>query len=226
MKQFSLIIVLMLFFHQGNSQRFYIEPGISRTTMVGHERNNNTSVQSQTSAVTRGSFFIKLQQQEKRRLLFEIAAGYEARGAKFIEKNFDARVVDRDIKLNYMTAGITLSYKALSKKPDRFFDFGVGPYFSYLLSGSEQGLVTTPTTESTINNRIEIKTKNPDKTLPTVFTPVDFGGNFFTRYTIHQFRFSIQYSLGLKGMLTNSSLYDRQYSHQALGLSVSYRLAK
>ena len=103
MKQFSLIIVLMLFFHQGNSQRFYIEPGISRTTMVGHERNNNTSVQSQTSAVTRGSFFIKLQQQEKRRLLFEIAAGYEARGAKFIEKNFDARVVDRDIKLNYMT---------------------------------------------------------------------------------------------------------------------------
>lgn len=226
MKRFIIITVLMVFFHQVNSQRLYVEPGISSTTMVGHEQNNNTLVQSQTSAVTRGSFFIKLQQQVKRRLLFEMAAGYEARGARFIEKSSGATTIDRDIKLNYITAGFNLSYKARSKKTDQFFDFGVGPYFSYLFSGSEQGIATTPTTESIINNRIDIRTKNPDKTLPTVFKPVDFGGNLFTRYTVKQFRFSLQYSFGLKGMLTNSSLYDRQYSHQALGLSVSYRLSK
>ncbi|MES2329456.1 MAG: outer membrane beta-barrel protein [Bacteroidota bacterium] len=155
---------------------------------------------------------------------FYTGVSFDNRGAGFLQPKYNDRD-QRDISIQYLGIPAGISYELCSTKKISIRP-ALGVYGAFALGGREKGIYYSSINNSnaTIFNAIYIRSENNSQTLPTSVKPFDWGAQASVQAIIGRCSVSLQYTHGIKGVLTNPSLYDRQYYNSSLGLFFGYRL--
>ncbi len=163
---------------------------------------------------------------KKASVSFQPAIIYYSKGQKFF-KEFDtsniAKVKDSSFKkvLNYIEIPFNFVGKLKLSEKIKFI-IGVGPYFSFFISGREESLktfldksiapVATKTTDLPIGNA------------PKKYSSTDFGVNFIAGFEIN--RISITANAGRSISNIYQASYKGSFKNQVLGVTLSVALTK
>ncbi|MDB5210984.1 MAG: outer membrane protein beta-barrel protein [Sediminibacterium sp.] len=155
---------------------------------------------------------------------FYTGISFDNRGASFLQTQYDNRD-QRAISIQYLGIPAGISYELFTTKKISIRPT-LGVYGAFALGGREKGVYYSSITNdyAVILNAIYVRSENTSQTLPTNVKPFDWGAQACLQAIAGRYSFSLQYSHGIKGVLTNPSLYDRQYYNSSIGLVFGYRL--
>jgi hypothetical protein len=207
----------------GQTTNISIEAGITHSNFAGGSTAANSFYHTTVAPVTTGFGGLCLQTNLRESYRFFASLYFGAKGAHVGRTDYSG-ADERNIFINYISIPISVGYKILSVKHGGLWT-ALGVYGALAVSGIEKGTyVFLTNSPSVVYNNIKIRSTNPDQVSPTNVRPFDWGVHASLCYEMRKIQLAINYSAGFAGVLTNSSLYDRQYYNNNISLIAGYRL--
>lgn len=226
MYRFCLFIFLVAPLASWSQLKLVIETSVSNSSFAAGTVKNSTNPTEANSLWTLNGR-VSIEKRLARSLFFSGGAAIDTRGSRLLMNQRRVDYSDKSIIINYLSLPLGVFTKLALGKNDLFL--GANIYAAWAVRGYEKGVQGTVGAGSpaiVVYNRLTIGSANNDPTQlhPTVVSGSDYGAETFAQICIKKLRLGFRYTRGLKGILINEGLYDRQYYNTGVALTVAYQL--
>ena len=129
----------------------------------------------------------------------------------------------KNIELHYIELPVVLVYKMKISSSSHAYA-GTGLYLARAIRGVETGQGKFISGPYPIQNKVIFSNENPDRRLPTVIKPFDWGYTATAGLESKKLQMSLNYSLSSSPILPNRNIYKVNFKHSVATLSLAYFL--
>jgi hypothetical protein len=223
MYRFGLFIFLVAPLASWCQLKLVIETSVSSCKFAAGTAKNSTN-QTEANPLLTLNGRVSIEKRLAGSMFFSAGAAFDTRGGRLLMNQGRADYSDKTIIINYLSLPLGVFTKLALGKKDLFL--GANIYAAWPVRGYEKGIQGSMGAPVIIYNRLKIGSANNDPTQlhPTVVSGSDYGAETFAQIRIKNLRLGFRYTRGLKGILINAGLYDRQYYNTGVALTIAYQL--
>jgi hypothetical protein len=222
MQKFILAILLTLPIASRSQIKVVIESSLARSTFSGGVTQISPN-QTNTKPLWTISGRAVIEKRMSSSLFLSGGIAVDTKASHLMINNGKPDFSERDIYINYLSIPVGLFTKLPIGSQQLLI--GGNLFLALPIRGYESGtqMSSLSGTSLLIFNRLKFGTADPTLFHPTVISGFDYGAEVYAQLQCRKFRFGVRYARGFKGLLVNSALYDRQYYHMNVALTVGYQ---